>query len=317
MPRWILAAVVLGMLAVPLPSRAGIPGMGGMRVLFEADSVYHHIVVAEDDQARYLRFDRSFQSGMLLSDPFESPFLYAAYAHLGLLFQPGAVRVLVVGLGGGSVPKRFWRDYPAMTVEVAELDPMVREVAAQFFEVREGPRLRITVQDGRQFLARSRQRYDMVILDAYFAESIPFHLTTVEFHRLLRSRLAPDGVVVSNIIGALTGPRSALFRAMYRTQAQVFPGLYPFPVAFHPYEDADAIRNIMLVASPERGLGRSQILIRGRRVAPRTTFPQFPQYAADYYDPAIPTGDVPVLTDDYAPVDTLLPVYRWTPVRRP
>jgi hypothetical protein len=58
--------------------QAGIPGAGGMRVLFEADSIYHHIVVAEDDQARYLRFDRSFQSGMLLSDPFESPFLYPA-----------------------------------------------------------------------------------------------------------------------------------------------------------------------------------------------------------------------------------------------
>ncbi|MDQ7844254.1 MAG: fused MFS/spermidine synthase [Armatimonadota bacterium] len=317
MPRRILAAVLLGMLACPPPVYAGIPGVGGMRVLFEADSVYHHIVVTEDDQARYLRFDRSFQSGMLLDDPFESPFLYAAYAHLGLLFRPGAARVLVVGLGGGSIPKRFWRDYPEMTVEVAELDPMVREVAVRFFEVREGPRLRITVQDGRQFLARSRQRYDLVVLDAYFAESIPFHLTTVEFYRLLASRLAPGGVVVSNIIGALSGPRSALFRALYRTQAQVFPGLYPFPVAYHPYEDADVIRNIMLVAGGERGLGRDEILTRARRLAPRTTFPRFVQYAADYYDAAIPTADVPILTDDYAPVDTLLPVYRWTPVRRP
>ncbi|HEY6102692.1 MAG TPA: hypothetical protein VI007_05645 [bacterium] len=97
MVRRLIVALSLAAVAT-LPVRAGIPGAGGMRVLFEADSVYHHIVVTEDNEARYLRFDRSFQSGMMLADPFESPFLYADYAHLGLIFAPKTTGVLVVGL---------------------------------------------------------------------------------------------------------------------------------------------------------------------------------------------------------------------------
>jgi len=314
--RCLVASIGVVGLAI-LPVQAGIPGAGGMRVLFEADSVYHHIVVTEDNQARYLRFDRSFQSGMMLADPFESPFLYAAYAHLGLIFAPRAKRVLVIGLGGGSIPKRFWRDYPEMTVEVAEIDPMVVDVAKRFFEVREDPRLHIVSQDGRLFLRRTGKTYDLIILDAYFAESIPFHLTTKEFYTLVKSRLAPGGVVVSNLLGQLRGPRSSLFRAMYKTHGEVFAGLYPFAVALQPDEDVAAIRNIMLVATTERGMSRTEILARARQTAGRVRFPRFLSYAADYYADVIPLEDVPVLTDDYAPVDTLIPLYHWTPSRRP
>ncbi|MDQ7848934.1 MAG: fused MFS/spermidine synthase [Armatimonadota bacterium] len=308
--------VVLGMLHLPgtsPPVWAEMPGVGGFRVLFEADSAYHHVVVVEDAVARYLRFDRSFQSGMYLQDPFDSPFLYAAYAHLGLIFRPQAGIVLVVGLGGGSIPKRFWRDYREMTVEVAELDPMVVDVANKFFGLPADLRLRVVVQDGRRFLRQSARRYDIIILDAYFAESIPFHLTTREFMQLARARLASGGIVLSNLIGALQGPRSRLFRAMYRTMGEVFPGLYLFPTAFRPYEDADVIRNIIVVASQERGLGRDEILRRARALATRVTYRDFVKYAADYYAAAIPVADVPVLTDDYAPVDSLVPLYRWSP----
>lgn len=315
--RILIAALSILFISVPVVSHGGIPGAGGMRVIYEADSVYHFIVVAEDDRARYLRFDRSFQSGMLLSDHFESPFLYAAYAHLGLIFTPQAKRVLMIGLGGGSVPKRFWRDYPEMTVDVAELDPMVVDVAKRFFQVREDARLRITVQDGRLFIRRTQQKYDMIVIDAYFSESIPFHLTTREFYELARERLAPGGIIVSNVIGALQGPRSSLFHAIYKTQAAVFPGLYLFPTAFRPYDDVDTLRNVIVVASSQKGLTRSEIMSKARRVADRVKFPQFLNYAADYYDGPISLDGVPTLTDDYAPVDTLLSVTHWTPAKRP
>ncbi len=315
--RILLTALCALVTILPVASSAGIPGAGGMRVIYEADSVYHFIVVAEDDRARYLRFDRSFQSGMLLNDHFESPFLYAAYAHVGLIFAPQAKRVLVIGLGGGSIPKRFWRDYPEVTVDVAELDPMVVDVAKRFFQVREDPRLRIFVQDGRLFLRRAQQKYDIIIIDAYFSESIPFHLTTREFYELASERLAPGGVLVSNVIGALQGPRSSLFHAIYKTQATVFPGLYLFPTAFRPYDDVDTLRNIIVIATSERGITRTEIMARARRVAARVKFPQFLNYAADFYDEPIRLDGVPTLTDDYAPVDSLLSVTHWTPAKRP
>jgi len=311
-----LSALALGVVAVVLlastPAPA-IPGVGGFRVLFEADSVYHHIVVVEDAEARYLRFDRSFQSGMYLHDTFESPFRYPAYAHLGLIFSPPARRVLFVGLGGGSIPKRFWRDYPDVVVDVAELDPMVVDVAKRFFALPDDRRLQVTVADGRLFLRNTRERYDLIVLDAYYAEAIPFHLTTREFMQLTRFRLTPGGVVVSNIIGALQGPQSRLFRAMYRTTAEIFPSLYLFPVAYRPYNDPETLRNIILMAQAEQKIAREEILRRAGRLRGRVTYRDFLRYAGDYYDRPIAVADVPVLTDDYAPVDTLLPVYHWAP----
>ncbi len=68
-----IAALITIILSLAMSAAAGIPGIGGFRVLFEADSIYHHIVVAEDTTARYLRFDRSYQSGMYLHDTFDSP----------------------------------------------------------------------------------------------------------------------------------------------------------------------------------------------------------------------------------------------------
>jgi spermidine synthase len=307
--------VALGLVLLALAGGA-TAGASEYRVVFEADSVYHHIIVTEDGGARYLRFDRSLQSGMYLADPFASPFLYPGYMHLGLLFRPQVTRVLMVGLGGGSVQKRFWRDYPQMTIDVAELDPKVVEVAHRYFAVRDDPRLRIAVQDGRLFLRKTEQKYDLIILDAYYAESIPFHLTTSEFVHLAHTRLAPGGIIVSNLIGALEGPQSALFRAMYKTFATSFTGLYPFPTGFQPSRNLETLRNIILVASDQRGLTRWEILTKARQVAPRVTLPEFRTYAGDYYDGEILSADVPVLTDDYAPVDTLLPVYNWTP-RKP
>ncbi|HEY6102691.1 MAG TPA: hypothetical protein VI007_05640 [bacterium] len=104
---------------------------------------------------------------------------------------------------------------------------------------------------------------------------------------------------------------------MCKTHAAVFPALDPFPVAFQPYEDVETLRTIMLVATAERDVSRGAVLARAKQVAGRVRFPRFVNYAADYYSEPVAVDDVPVLTDDYAPVDTLVSIYHWTPPKRP
>ena len=129
--------------------------------------------------------------------------------------------------------------------------------------IAEGAELPDHLPNGLRLLARMEHGEA-----AYFAEAIPFHLTTKEFYTLVRAHLAPGGVVISNLLGQLRGPRSSLFRAMYRTHGTVFPGLYPFAVAYQPDADAAMIRNIMLVATAERDVSRGEILTRARRCTP-------------------------------------------------
>jgi len=304
-------------LVVLLAAGAAAQTVGISRILLEKDSVYHRIRVHEDASWRYLRFDRSLQGGMLLKDPTISPLRYTDYVHLAWLFTPTIQRVLVVGLGAGSIPKRFLWDYPQLSVESVELDPMVVEVARRYFAVVDGPRHRVIVQDGRQYVRRAEGSYDVILMDAYFAEGIPFHLVTREFFQLLKAKLTPGGVVVANIVGALGGSNSTLFRAIYKTYAAEFPGLYLFPVGFSTGKEEEATRTILLFATQQSGITRDalaarlEVLLRGKKLPELVTR----SFLRDYYERSVPIEDVPVLTDDYAPVD-ILPVYGWEPERK-
>lgn len=308
------AAALLLVVAAP-PALSSPIRLPQQRIIYEKDSAYHQINVMEDGLNRYLRFNRSFQGGMVLKNPFESPFLYTSYAHLAFVFNPNIRRVLLIGLGSGTIPKRFIRDYPDVVADSIELDPAVVDVAKRFFEVREDGRHRIIVQDGRVYLRRAEAKYDLIILDAYFAEGIPFHLATREFLEIVRDRLTPGGLVVSNIIGALEGQNSRLYRALHKTYGSVFPGLYPFPVAFGLARNASETRTIILVATSRTGVKAEEILNAATRMrADRKVTLPLDRYARDYYDGRVATDDVPLLTDNYAPVD-ILPVYGWEPER--
>jgi spermidine synthase len=277
----------------------------GFRVRYRKDSAYHSIAVVEDDTDRYLRFDSSFQSAMDLDDPFATPFDYVAYLSLAFAYRPDPANALYVGLGGGSAPKRAWRDFPDLQVQAVELDPEVVDVARQWFALPQDPRLQVEVEDGRRYLQRSERRWDVIVLDAYYSDALPFHLTTQEFLGLVRDRLAPGGIVVANVIGSLEGENSKLFRAFYRTYRTVFPSVAVHPVAFQG--DAAALRNIIVVAG-EGALPSSDFLSE-RWAEVKAEHAQVPDLAAAIrgrYEKLVPTRDVPVLTDDYAPTDALI-----------
>src|SRR5918994_1111166 len=203
------------------------------------------IAVVEDDTSRYLRFDSSFQSGMYVDDPFKTRFGYSDYLQLPVAYQRQTKRVLYVGLGGGSAPKRAWRDFPGMQIDVVELDPEVVSAAYKYFAVPRDPRLKVEVEDGRRFLARNEGPWDVIVVDAFYSDSIPFHLATREFLELVRSRLAPGGLVAANIIGSVTGSESRLFRSMLRTYRAVFPTVSIHPVLDAGGKDLSGIRQII------------------------------------------------------------------------
>lgn len=276
--------------------------------VYAKDTQYHRVLVTEDGETRYLRFDSSFQSGMDLDDPFASVFHYTDTMHLALAYRPQARRVLFVGLGGGSIPKRMWRDFPELTMDVAEIDPEVVDVARRFFALPDDPRINVQAEDGRRFLVKSDQTYDLIIMDAFFSDSVPAHLTTSEFLETAKERLAPGGAIVTNIIGAVSGEQSKLFRAMYRTHREHFSTLAVHPVedAPGPADDGD-LRNIVLVAT-DAPLPSQDALSDtwGSTLVDHPGAPDLETDIRSRWEPPIPLDDVPVLTDDYAPTDALL-----------
>jgi spermidine synthase len=290
------------------PAEVGLGGEG-FTVREARDTRYHRLLVVEDDSSRYLRFDSSFQSGMYLNRPFATRFSYSDYLQLGLAYNPSAKKILVIGLGGAAVQKRLWRDFRDVTVTTVELDPAVVDVAYRWFELPRDPRLPVVVDDGRRYLQRTDERFDVIMLDAFYADGVPFHMTTLEFAQLMHDRLTPGGVVATNVIGALTGGSSQITRALWKTYAAVFPTVELHPVYEGPSDRyPDDIRNIIVVGTERAAPSPARLAESWEetRAARAPTAPDLRAAARGRWERDVVTGDVPLLTDGYAPTDALL-----------
>jgi spermidine synthase len=206
------------------------------------------------------------------------------------------------------VSKRFWRDYPEIQVDTVEIDPVVIEVAGKYFGLPDDPRLRVINEDARRYVQRTDERYDIVIIDAYNADSMPFHLTTEEFFREVDALLEPGGVVAYNIISAVEGRRSRLFRSLYRTAEGVWRDIEAFPIELSLDKQVASNRNIIMLAT-NRGLPAEELQRRIReRVDGRVSIKRFPAFADDLYTGEVTFEDAPILTDAHAPVDSLIAI---------
>jgi spermidine synthase len=203
-------------------------------------------------------------------------------------------------------------DFDDGRLHAVEIDPVVVDVAHDWFALpRDDPRLEVSVGDGRRFLADDDERWDAIVIDAFFADAIPFHLVTQEFLDLARTRLRPGGVVVTNAIGSIAGPGSRLFRSIYRTYRTVFPTVLVHPAILAGDQGDETFRNLILVATEGAAPQRAFLAERWAEIrAASPTAPDLEQAILDRHDAPIPTGDVPVLTDDYAPTDALLLLFQ-------
>lgn len=243
-----LRKIMFGLI-VSLAASAFSPAYGlntGEKLLFEKNTLYQYIAVVDDTvkRERYLRNNRRdlAQGGMSLDTPEKLLFEFTRMAFISLAFLDREPKdVLFVGLGIGAMPQYFNRHYPDANVDIAEIDVDVLDAAEKYFNFRENPKMKVHVTDGRTFVKRSKKKYDLIVLDAYQNDYIPFHLTTLEFLNEVKARLKDDGVVVSNILSPF---RNKFFDSMVMTYKKAFPHLYVFK--------GKKSNNFIFVATPSK-----------------------------------------------------------------
>ena len=296
-------SVLLGSITTPWSPSA----WARMKTLVEKDTFYHRIRVEEDDEARYMYFDQTLQSAMNLKDPTALRLIYSRYTSLGFAFQPDAKKMLIIGLGGGSIAKKIQKEFPSLEIDAVEIDPEVIQIAKSHFNVRENKNLRLHAQDGRQFLTRTQNRYDIILLDAYYKDTMPFHLATKEFFELAHRKLTPNGILVANLISAITGPSGKIARAIVKTQRQVFAQTYIFAARRPDNVSIETVQNVIIIANKNKTRIDIKDIVKRASTFDNSLFPEpLQDITVAYYDGALPDKDVPVLTDDYAPTDNLL-----------
>ncbi len=116
--------------------------------------------------------------------------------------------VLVLGAGGFTAGL----DDTFHNYTFVDIEHTLQDISEQYFLDRPiGANKRFVVQDASQFLKNTDQLYDVIILDVYSnSYQIPEGFITAEFMQRVKSRVAPDGMVIMNVIaGAGFGDKFA------------------------------------------------------------------------------------------------------------
>jgi spermidine synthase len=280
-----IALAILGIVAYRLaPVETADPARGLVAI---EQSAYGEIRVVDQDDLRFLVLDGGTHT-VVDTATWQSHFPYVNVLDIpkGFFETPG--RMLLIGLGGGSVAKSFSRD--GWRVDAVEIDPEVEAVARARFGLTDKDAA-VHVMDARQFLITNHDQYDLIVLDAFSSE-IPFHLVTTESFELVRSHLAPGGVVAMNVESV--GWDDILVRSLSATITQLFAHVTVYPIA----EPPDHLGNVVLMAS------NRVMELKDEPPVPKDRFsPEYDRaHAWENRFDARPAG-APVLTDDLNPVD--------------
>ncbi len=181
--------------------------MVGAKTLHSEKSMYRNIVVTETRGERCMIFGSlsrrpTRQSCFDVRDPERLVFSYSKLVLAGFTQIPQSPeRILIIGLGGGTLPMTLERIYPDAIIDTAEIDPAVVQVARDWFLYKDSDKQKIHTIDGRVFVKKQLLRqvkYDVIILDAFNGDYIPEHMMTEEYFKEIKGILSPDGLLIAN-----------------------------------------------------------------------------------------------------------------------
>ena len=235
-----------------------------------------------------------------LKDPDDMPMSYDQIMPVALTYPPAIKRILMIGLGAGSISTYLGRAMPDAQIDVVELDPGVIAAGSKYFGLEENDRVHFIESDGRVYLNRHNELYDVVLLDAFRELGVPFHLLTKEFYTLVKEHLAPGGAVASNVAA-----NTKLYVSTVVTLRAVFPTVDVYP----DWADSKFAQAIV-VAEPSPRPTTDALIARALALQQEFHFRySLADVVAKRVTKAAPFGG-DLLTDDFAPAD----LYRVTPI---
>jgi spermidine synthase len=268
------------------------------RLVHSERSLYREVLVYESGDVRCMCFTRHCRVGRQSCIDTRHPdriVMNYPKMMLGALYvNPQPQSVLIIGLGGGTIPRVLRQVLPDTRIDVVEIDPAVVRVASRYFDFVAGDKTRVIESDGRVYVKRAlrgTQRYDLIMLDAFDHEYIPEHLLTQEFLEEVKSLLTQDGVLAANTFSS-----SGLYEHESVTYAKVFEKFFNLKR-----------ENRVIVTRLGPLPGREQLSTNARRFV--AAFDRYGFDAADVLPLFTQERDwnpnARVLTDQYSPANLL------------
>ena len=248
--------------------------------------------IRDQKPIRVLNIDSGFESATYTDENeiYELVFDYAEYYNIMFDINPEINNIMLIGGAGYSYPKYLISHYEDKTIDVVEIDEQITEIAKKYFyldrlieeyNLNENHRLNIIHEDGRVYLNYNQKKYDAILNDAFSGNTPVKILATLEANQKIKDSLTENGLYLTNIISSQEGNNSKFIKAEYNTLKQVFKNVYVIPCKNK--NDKELLQNNMVIATDlELSLNDAvQLNI---------------------------SDDEIIITDDFCPVDTLIPV---------
>ena len=258
------------------------------------DTQYGRVLIynayKNDEPVRVLNIDSGFESLTYIDEEKRNDLVLGYTQHYDLMFNANIdiKDTLLIGGAGYSYPKHYISKNLDKNMDVVEIDGEITEIAKEYFylndliedyNLNENKRLGLITDDGRTYLNNNDKKYDAILNDAFSGSTPAKTLTTKEAIERIKESLNENGLYLTNVISSLEGENSKFIKAIINTLKQVFKNVYLVPCQTI---DVDTVQNNMVIASDDE-----------------LKFDKLYQYV-------IEENEI-VLTDDYCPVDTLVP----------
>ena len=265
-------------------------------------------VTGEPRVLKALLLDHLVHSFVVPEDP-----TYLGYSYLKIFAEiikyhigdNAAPNILYLGGGGYCLPRYMDYKYPGGTNEVVEIDPMVTEIAHQELGLPRDTKIITYNQDARMFFSDhndTQGKYDFVVGDVYNDMSVPYHLTTLEFDKIVKASLKPDGIYLVNIIDEYY--QGKFLATIINTLKHTFKHVYLVSDKdFYEY----LFRNTFVIIATDNPMDMDEFEASVSKNNYRLGLIVHDQKLLEEY---LATKQPIVLTDDYAPTDSLVaPLY--------
>lgn len=217
-------------------------------IILDTDSEYSRIWVRNidinDEKFCAVQVDTGLESVSTETKKLTSE--YMRFYDLAEYYNKNAKNALMIGGAAYIYPTYYLDKFKDKEIDVVEIDSKMTEIAEKYFNLNNNDsRINIYHQDGRVYLNKSEKKYDCILIDAFKGLNAPFQLTTYEALSNAKRILNDEGVVITNIVGSITGKNSNFLKYEYSTYKAVFNEVKIFR-AQDGFND-DEIQNIILM----------------------------------------------------------------------
>lgn len=284
-------------------------------IIYETVSNYSDLKVIDSKIGRLLLFDTSYQGGIINYIGYTGGMPYTRYLNLAKILNNNIKSILILGLGVGTNIKESIELYDPDCIDVVEIDQEVANISKEFFDISCSDKVNIIVDDAKDYVFNTKKKYDLILVDIFFASGMPLELMKIDFIKKLSEIITEEGIVAANLFGLedISGDSSCIFKSQYKSYTSCFDNLYVFPVLYGAYEfyrcacnlryKMSEFTNIVLIATKSgHFIDKKTFIEKAKAIQNNLKAPfmrNYSLYARDYYEQQINTDHLKIFDETF------------------